>query len=64
MGESVRQYVYGITEEGSQEFLHTFLTSSDALSYIKSHAKVFPKRYKEYQYGYQSQPREECKVYG
>ncbi len=43
-----RYYLFGITHEGKQEFLHTTLDSGTAISFLNRHRKVFGKRYKEY----------------
>lgn len=45
-----RWYGYGITEDGTKEFLHTFLSSSEVIHYLQKHRKLFGNRYKHYFY--------------
>lgn len=44
---NIRIYVYGITDD-AKEFLHSFLDEAGAMSYIKKHINIFPKRFSSY----------------
>jgi len=46
-----RLYVYATHDDGSKEFLHTFLNKTEALKYVDKHKKVFPHRFKHYEIG-------------
>lgn len=52
MTDAIRIYAYGVGgEKNIKEFLHTFLSMSDAKKYCKAHAKIFPGRFDCYMIG-------------
>jgi len=40
--------MYGVTEEGRKDFLHTALDIPGAVSFLKKHRKLFGNRYAAY----------------
>lgn len=60
---SPRKYLYGVTQEDDREFIHTFLSSQDAMKYAKDHAKLFKGRFCEYMIGSMSEEMDKWIVY-
>lgn len=48
MVSSNRVYMYGVTEDGAKEFLHTSLDVPGAVAFIQKHRKLFGNRFVAY----------------